>query len=150
MLKQVLYLCGQLTYTFFCKFSKFTSFLYLLCNLVGCILMSLMLKFTHVQAEVRIHVWHRTHSSYICTMVYLSFCICLDGNLNVNSFILSLGGAFFLFIFTQHLYFIFCSTFSSNKLNYTFKNSPQMSFLLFDVFSLIKQFLWCGNAHISK
>ena len=36
----------------FCKFSKVTSFLYLLCNLTGCILMSLLLKFTHMQAEV--------------------------------------------------------------------------------------------------
>ena len=38
--------------TLFCKFSKVTSFLYLLFNLVDCVLMSLLLKCTHMQAEV--------------------------------------------------------------------------------------------------
>ena len=38
--------------TLVCKFSTVTGFLYLLFNLADCILKSLLLKLTHMQAEV--------------------------------------------------------------------------------------------------
>ena len=58
--------------TLFCKLSKVASFLYLLFNFAGCILMSLLLKFTHNQAKIMkiVYIFDIEPISYIHTRTY--------------------------------------------------------------------------------
>ena len=100
-----------------------------------------MLKFTRMQAEVMKFIidlrpvparYSNLYSVFYIWWRLFPFVYVYVVTLLVNSFILSLSGAFFLFIFTQQLY-ILSSTFSYNKLNYSITNLLKFIYILGNV-----------------
>ena len=115
-----------------------------------------MLKFARMQAEVMKFIidlgpvpatYSNLYSVFYIWWRPFPYVYVYVVTLLVNSFILSLSGAFFLFIFTQHLY-ILSSTFSYNKLNYSTTNLLKFYLYSWKCNKLI--WLWTHSSCVNK
>ena len=115
-----------------------------------------MLKFARMQAEVLKFIidlgpvparYSNLYSVFYIWWCLFPFVYVYVVTLLVNSFILSLSGAFFLFIFTQHLY-ILSSTFSYIKLKYSTTNLLKFYLYSWKCNKLI--WLWTHSSCLNK